>query len=421
MKIFSANDYITAAANTRAYTNLNNLFLIFEAGGMPAMRSSSRFLELDAIWHGRPCRICCPFDPSAFRHAERLNAALKNIDSPLLATYRPLPKELQINNELCDIVLEVLPEGTPLNQILAQRIHSKQARQLASEWITTAENLSKIPFSHRALSTSRIIVRADGGMTLCGLHHGRVEDSTDDHRAIVEITYEILRKAFPNTPCPSIDELITASDRHALCDKLRSIAGVIKINCAKRPTENIHRITRQLLNSINFSDREWIGIVSEDRIAFREGDRYGYLDMFNKVVIKPQFISVEPFHEGRAVVTTDSGAGLINKQGEWVIAPEHDEINWSADYTIATVRNKNGWALYDLLGNRRSRYFDYLGDCSDRRIAASLDGRWGYIDTHGCEVIALRYDDAFEYKNGRARVVLNGRPFDININGLEIP
>ena len=29
MKIFSANDYITAAANTRTYTNLNNLFLIF--------------------------------------------------------------------------------------------------------------------------------------------------------------------------------------------------------------------------------------------------------------------------------------------------------------------------------------------------------------------------------------------------------
>lgn len=421
MKIFSANDYITAAANTRAYANLKDLFLIFEAGGVPAMRSSSRFLELDALWHGKHCRICCPFDQTAFRHAERLNAALKHIDTPLLAAYRLLPKELRIKDELCDIVIEVIPEGTPLNQILAQKVHSNQARQLATEWLATAEALTEIPFSHRALSTSRIIVRPDGGMTLCGLHHGRAEDSTDDHRAIVEITYEILLKTFPSSNYPPIDELIANTDRHTLCDKLRAITGASKTRYPKQPSENIQRITRQLLDSIDFSNREWIGIVSEDRIAFREGDRYGYLDMFNNVVIEPQFISAEPFHEGRAVVTTETGAGLINKSGEWVIAPEHDEVNWSVDYTIAIVHNNNGWALYDSLGNRRSRYFDYLGECSDRRIAASLGGRWGYIDTHGCEVIALRYDDAFEYKNGRARVVLNGRPFDININGLEIP
>ena len=32
----------------------------------------------------------------------------------------------------------------------------------------------------------------------------------------------------------------------------------------------------------------------------------------------------------------------------------------------------------------------------------------------------MRYDDAFEYENGRARVVLDGRPFEIDIDGLEI-
>ncbi|MBQ8745256.1 MAG: WG repeat-containing protein [Rikenellaceae bacterium] len=142
--------------------------------------------------------------------------------------------------------------------------------------------------------------------------------------------------------------------------------------------------------------------------------------MLNNVIIEPQFTHVEPFHEGRAVAATDSGVGLINKQGEWIIAPEHEEICWSADYNVATVHNAHGWSLYDSLGRRISRYYDYLGECSDHRIAARTDGRWGYIDTHGCEVIALQYDDAFEYKNGRARVVLNGRPLEIGIDGLEI-
>ena len=142
--------------------------------------------------------------------------------------------------------------------------------------------------------------------------------------------------------------------------------------------------------------------------------------MLNNVIIKPQFVRVEPFHEGRAIVETDEGVGLINKRGKWIIAPEHKELYWSADYNIATICNTNGWAIYDSLGNRRSRYYDYMGSCPDHRIAVCADKRWGYIDTHGCEVIALRYDDAFEYENGRARVVLDGRPLEIDIDGLEI-
>ena len=420
MRVYSIGDYILAASNEQAFANLLDVHLVAGADGTPSMRTSSRYLELNAQWRGTPCRLCCPIDSTAIHHAVKQCAALKRIDTPLLAGYRLLTKELRVGNEWCDIVLEVLPKGEPLDQILARKVSASQARTLAAEWIATAEALTEIPFSHRALSTSRIIVREDGGMTLCGLHHGRVEHSTDDHRAIVEITYKILRSAIPNIDYPAVNELITASDRSELCARLSTIAGEAKVRPIKRPTENIQRTTRRLLDSVDFSNREWIGIISEDRIAFREGGRYGFLSMLNNVIIKPQFVRVEPFHEGRAIVETDEGVGLINKRGKWIIAPEHKELYWSADYNIATICNTNGWAIYDSLGNRRSRYYDYMGSCSDHRIAVCADKRWGYIDTHGCEVIALRYDDAFEYENGRARVVLDGRPLEIDIDGLEI-
>ena len=420
MRVYSTSDYILATSNERAFSNLLDIHLTTTPNGSPSMRTSSRYLELDAQWKGSPCRICCPIDATAVHHAERLRTALKRIDSPLLATYRLLTKELQIGDNLCDIVLEVLPKGKPLNQILARKVSAHQARTLAAEWIATAEALTEIPFSHRALSTARIIVREDGGMTLCGLHHGRIENSTDDHRAIVEITYEILRSAIPKAEYPPVGEMITMTDRSALCARLFAIAGEAKVRPTKRADENIQRLTRKLLDNIDFSNREWVGVISEDRIAFREGERYGYLDLLNNVIIKPQYVRVEPFHEGRAIAETDEGVGLINKQGEWIISPEHKEVCWSADYNIATVCNAHGWALYDSLGKRRSRYFDYLGVCSDHRLAACIDKRWGYIDTHGCEVIAMRYDDAFAYENGRAQVVLDGRPFEIDIDGLEI-
>lgn len=420
MMINSINDYIAAASSCCAYANLRGIHLSLGADGLPRMRTSSRYIELDARWGDRPCRICCPIDPSATNDAARLTAALKRVDTPLLVGYRLLHNELRIGDRLNDIVIEVLPEGETLDRILSAGISAKEARRLAAEWIATAEALAEVPFAHRALSTSRIIVCADGGMALYGLHHGRIERSTDDHRAIVEITYQILQTAIPNAVYPPIADLLTSIDCTELCARLRAIAGEAKVRPAKRPTENLQLITRQLLDRVDFSNREWIGIVSEDRIAFREGDRYGYLDMLNNIIIEPQFTHVEPFHEGRAVAATDCGVGLINKQGEWIIAPEHEDICWSADYNIATARNAHRWSLYDSLGRRISRYYDYLGECSDHRIAARTDDRWGYIDTHGCEVIALQYDDAFEYKNGRARVVLNGRPLEIDIDGLEI-
>ena len=268
--INSISDYIVAVgAGDRAYSNLQGVRLTVGEEGLPQMRTSSRYVELDATWHSQPCRICCPIDPSATLDAARLTAALKRVDTPLLAGYRLLHNELRIGEQLSDIVIEVLPEGEPLDRILSAGVSAKRARRLAAEWITTAEALAEIPFSHRALSTSRIIVHADGGMTLCGLHHARLESSTDDHRAIVEITYQILQTAIPNAVYPPIVELLTAADRTELCARLRIIAGEAKVQTAKRPNENIQQITRKLLDRIDFSNREWIGIVTEDRIAFR--------------------------------------------------------------------------------------------------------------------------------------------------------
>ena len=97
------------------------------------MRTSSRYIELDARWGDRPCRICCPIDLSATHDAARLSAALKHTDTPLLVGYRLLHNELRIGDRLNDIVIEVLPEGQTLDRILSAGISAKDARRLAAE------------------------------------------------------------------------------------------------------------------------------------------------------------------------------------------------------------------------------------------------------------------------------------------------
>ena len=421
--IHSISDYtIAAASGSAAFASIKEIELIKDEQGLPLMHSTSGHAIFEGSWHDTPCRIYCPLNHAARCAAERLSAALKRCHSACLAGHRLLTKELIVGGTPCDIAIEILPKGATLRSILDQRLTPTQARTLASTWIDCAEELGALNFAHRALNSSRIIVREDEQMTLCALHHSRFGSPTDDNKAVVEITFEILRAAMPHNSLPKVEDLLTTTDRTTLCDSLRKIIGAAKVR-AKKSDDALcshQRITRKLLDKVDFSQREWIDIPSEDRIVFRCGNHYGYLDMLNNVVIEAQFLNAEPFSEGRAVVETKDGFGLINKLGEWIIAPEHEDICWSAQYNIATVGGEHGWALYDSLGHRITPYYDYLGDCQENRLIACRNDLWGFIDTRGFEVIALRYDDAFGYENGHARVILNGRPFDIDLDGLEI-
>ncbi len=420
------SDYLLAIGSGKVgFDKLSGIEFTADAHGHPVYGTTSRFVEFEARLHGQRCLLCCPTDSSCIARAERQSNALKRIDSPRLAAYRFLRDEMRIRtlsgaSRLCDVVVEMVPDGTALDAVLERRLTITEARRMAAEWIDTAEELGRIGFSHRALSPSKIIVCSDGGITLRGLHHGRIETSADDNCAIADITLRILRNALPAIDAPSAQEIAAAAaDRDELCRMLRGIAAARKKNSARSVLH--HTACRRLLSGVDFSNRESVDMPSEDRIAFLENGLYGYLDMYNNVVIAPQFIFADAFREGRAMVETAAGQGLIDKSGRWIIEPRFKEVSWSERYNIAEVHSEDGWALYDSLGKRLTGYYDYLGESPMKRIPALRDGRWGYLDTTGSEVIPLRFDDAFSYEDeGVATVRLDGRMARIDMSGSEI-
>ncbi len=420
------NDFaVSVAAADNSFFKLNGITFASAPDGMPRIQCTSHFAEIDARWHGTPCRIYCPIDPASALETERVAAALKHLDSPVLASYRLLRHEMRMrnyegNDPQFDIAIELLPEGERLDRLLADGITAERAARIAAAWIDTAEELDRILFSHRAIAKTKIIVGNDDRITLFGLHHGRVARSADDNRAIVEIALELIALATGHPAAVSASELaMSYPERRELCNRLRSLIELPQLGPA--PHDDRHSITRELLDGVDFSDREWVGLPSEDRIIFRERGRFGYLDMFNRVVIEARFTHAENFAEGRAVVATESGFGLTDKQGHMILEPIFGDVTWSAQYNIAIVRAADGWAVYDSLGERLTRRpYEWLGNCSDRRIAARAGGRWGYLDTRGNEVVPFLYDDAFEYDNGRARVIRDGAMLTIDLSGSEI-
>ncbi|MGH9877786.1 MAG: WG repeat-containing protein [Nitrososphaerales archaeon] len=171
----------------------------------------------------------------------------------------------------------------------------------------------------------------------------------------------------------------------------------------------------------------------------RDGDgKWGYIDRTGKVIIAPQFDFARDFSEGLALVGKDGKHYFINDEGEIVI-DSHEKIGNPAyeflgDFAkgIAFVKVEGD------LGNDRG-YIDKMGklvirlkveptgnvtavspvnsvsrslvrDVSgEQYLSIKVNGKYGYYDTKGKEIIRPQFDKASGFSEGLAIVKLNGK------------
>jgi hypothetical protein len=116
-------------------------------------------------------------------------------------------------------------------------------------------------------------------------------------------------------------------------------------------------------------------------------NKYGFLNAEGKVAIKPQYINVKPFSEGKAGVLIDGKWGFISKQNELVIRPLFDNV-----------------AFY-----------------SEGLCPVQIKRRWGYINTAGKFIIPAEYDITGAFLNGIAPVVFQDVAVYITRKGEIVP
>jgi len=61
-------------------------------------------------------------------------------------------------------------------------------------------------------------------------------------------------------------------------------------------------------------------------ISFQKGKKWGFIDLTNKVVLKPTFDEATSILDGTSFVLVNGKQGLINSKGEFIIPAEFDEI-----------------------------------------------------------------------------------------------
>lgn len=141
------------------------------------------------------------------------------------------------------------------------------------------------------------------------------------------------------------------------------------------------------------SESSTINVIDPNQrlIPFRKGDKWGFSDKNQKLIIDAKYDRARVFSEGLARVALDDKWGFIDKTGNEVTPLKYDSY----------------------LGHR-IRFSEGLAQ-------VRLNNKYGFIDKTGKEVIPLKYDYGpfSDFSEGLAEVMLNGKWFYIDKKGTE--
>lgn len=160
---------------------------------------------------------------------------------------------------------------------------------------------------------------------------------------------------------------------------------------------------------------DWAGEFTDGLALIRQDGVYGYVRRNGEVAIEPQFEDAWHFSEGLAPVQMDNQWGYIDETGEIVVDPQFDlvpsvlEERDVSDPALRPTRNGDGYGYRGEEGNMDiAARFENAWYFSGGLARVRIDGQWGYIDRQGEVVIEPRFDRAWDFRDDIAMVDVGG-------------
>ena len=156
-------------------------------------------------------------------------------------------------------------------------------------------------------------------------------------------------------------------------------------------------------------------------------DVWFYIDSNGDKAFDSDFEFAESFHHDRAYVKASNRHRIIDTHGKTVADLNYDQVSPQSPWCWQVTRieqEKYLSGFVDLNGNLIAELiYDEVGyfDPEVKRIPVRRNERHGFLDEHAKVVVPVEYEYAEIFDRGKAKVVLNGRIFFINPDGIEVP
>jgi hypothetical protein len=174
--------------------------------------------------------------------------------------------------------------------------------------------------------------------------------------------------------------------------------------------------------------------------------KYGLINQYGQFIVYPQYNWINPFSEGRAVVTDDKGFrvinergkvltskvygfigdfqeqraifygtneageilyGFLNRQGKEIIPIKYESVtNFNSGKAVGKIQDGK-YELIDLNGKILQTFeYVFVGEFSEGFLAfqPTNDAKYGFINDEGKVVIEPKFESAQAFKDGRAVV-----------------
>ncbi|WP_239635180.1 WG repeat-containing protein [Paenibacillus sp. H1-7] len=154
------------------------------------------------------------------------------------------------------------------------------------------------------------------------------------------------------------------------------------------------------------------------------GTVWGYIDNKGQLRIQPQYEYASDFQDnGLARVQSHGKNGVINTSGHYVVRPMYDFIGEFSEGRAAVI-DKQGFKLMDETGRIVTpKAYSFISSMKEGRAMFSdhQSSKYGYLDANGNEVIPAQYDEASDFRNGKALVkVKDGEYALIGLDGRKL-
>jgi tetratricopeptide (TPR) repeat protein len=161
-------------------------------------------------------------------------------------------------------------------------------------------------------------------------------------------------------------------------------------------------------------------MVDEGLVSIIINRKYGFSDLYGKIVIEPKFDQTFHFSEGLASVKLNKKWGYIDKNGEMIIEPQFDRPSDFIDsLSVVSINEKYGYI--DKTGRVVIDFkFEDASSFSSGLAVVSLNKKWGYIDKTGKTVIDFKFENAGDFSSGLANVRINNKWGFIDKSGTMI-
>lgn len=169
---------------------------------------------------------------------------------------------------------------------------------------------------------------------------------------------------------------------------------------------------------VDFRKCDFTAPAADTVIRFRIGAKWDFADRYGNRITDSGFLEAGDFYEGRAVVATEKGAGMIGRDGNFILEPGFETVEWYGKDNVASACADGRWELYDRTGKQLTAGgYDWMGECSEGTFLVRRGNKFGYLNTDGTNLTDMRFDDAYSFRGGTATVKVGTEIYRIDRNG----